>query len=450
MTQVNAYNGRVDLVLGLGAVAIVLVVGFQVWSASRARRNEDAAHAKHQQVVERNIQPPSLHPLVNLGACIGSGACVTSCPEKDVLAIIDGKARITNPTACIGHGECLRACPVDAISLVLGTEKRGVDIPLLATDFQTNVPGLYIIGELGGMGLIYNAMTQGLQCASAILKAPPAKIDGVHQLVIVGAGPAGFATALAALEAKLDFVIVDQESLGGTVLHYPRQKIVMTRPVELPLYGKLKLTEVSKESLLAVWEQILVKTGLKVATGVRVDDVKRGADGIFELTTSTGPLRTQRVVLALGRRGSPRKLGVPGEELSKVCYRLLEPENYKGAHCLVVGGGDAAVEAAIALGDAGATVHLAHRGEVFDRIKPKNQEKLDASCGAGKVTLLLEAKAQQIRTDSVALEVGGKAREVKNDYVLIFAGGVLPTAFLEKAGVQVMTMKGEAFAPANR
>ncbi len=438
-----------DLVLALGGVAIVVVVGIQLWSSSRARRKEAEAHAQHQQVVARDVQPPSLHPEVDLGACIGSGACVTSCPEKDVLAVLDGKARLVNPTACIGHGECLRACPVDAIKLVLGTEKRGVDIPLLATDFQTNVPGLYVVGELGGMGLIYNAMTQGLQCMRAVLKQLPPKAAGVHQVAIVGAGPAGLAAGLAALEAKLDFVIVDQESVGGTVLHYPRHKIVMTRPVELPLYGKLKVTEVSKEALLATWEEILKKTGLAVRTGVRVDEVKPGADGAFELATSAGPIRAQRVLLAMGRRGTPRKLGVPGEELAKVCYRLLEPENYRATHCLVVGGGDAAVEAAISLGEAGATVHLAHRGEAFDRIKPKNQQKLDAAAQAGRVTVLLEAQARQIRADAVALEVGGAAREVKNDYVLIFAGGVLPTAFLEKAGVQVKTMKGEAYAPAN-
>jgi thioredoxin reductase (NADPH) len=440
----------VELVLGLGALAIVLVVGFQLWSARKAGQKEQMAAERHAQVLERNVQPVSLHPAVNLGACIGSGACVTSCPEKDVIAVIDGKAQLVNPTACIGHGACLRACPVDAITLVLGTEKRGVDIPLLATDFQTNVPGLFIVGELGGMGLIYNAMTQGLQCMRSILSAPPPKTPGVHQVVVVGAGPAGLAASLAALEAKLDFAVVDQESVGGTVLHYPRNKIVMTRPVELPLYGKLKVTEVSKEALLGTWNDILQKTGLTVKTQVRVDEVKMGADGIFDLTTSTGPMRAHRVVLALGRRGTPRKLGVPGEELSKVVYRLLEPENYKGSHCLVIGGGDAAIEAAIALGEAGATVHLAHRGDVFDRIKPKNQQKLDASTGAGKVKLLLKAQTKQIRPDAVALEVGGAAQEVKNDFVLIFAGGVLPTAFLEKAGVQVKTMKGEAYAPANR
>ncbi len=438
-----------DLVLALGAAAILLVVGLQVWSASKARKAEDAAHQKHQKNVERNVQPVSLHPRVDLGACIGSGACVTSCPEKDVLAVIDGKAKLVNPTACIGHGECLRACPVEAIQLVIGTEKRGVDIPLLATDFQTNVPGLYIVGELGGMGLIYNAMTQGLQCLKALASSAPPRADGVHQVAIVGAGPAGLAAALGALDAKLDFVLLDQESVGGTVLQYPRHKIVMTKPVELPLYGKLKVTEVRKEALLEVWNDILAKTGLEVRTGIRVDDVKLAADGTFELGTSKGPIRAQRVVLAMGRRGTPRKLGVPGEELPKVCYRLLEPEEYAGTKCLVVGGGDAAVEAAMALGEAGATVHLVHRGKVFDRIKPKNQERLDAAIAARRVEVLLEAQTKLIRADAVTVDVGGVPRELPNDYVLIFAGGVLPTAFLEKAGVKVKTMKGEAYAPAN-
>src|SRR6185436_7036867 len=161
----------VELVLGIGAAVIVVIVAYQLFSARKQAKHEEAAHERHQLVVERKIDPMSLHPAVNEGACIASGACVTSCPEKDVLAVIDGKARLVNPTACIGHGACLRACPVDAITLVLGTEKRGVDIPLLATDFQTNVPGLYIVGELGGMGLIYNAMTQGLQCLEAIARA---------------------------------------------------------------------------------------------------------------------------------------------------------------------------------------------------------------------------------------------------------------------------------------
>ena len=371
------------------------------------------------------------------------------CPEVDVLGLIDGKARLVNPTACIGHGECMRACPVDAIELIIGTAQRGVDIPLLETDFSTNVPGLYIVGELGGMGLIYNAMTQALQCMKALKKQVPPASEGVHQVVIVGAGPAGLAASLAALDAKLDAVTVDQETLGGTVLQYPRHKIVMSRPVDLPLYGKLKVTTVSKEALLEKWQEIVDKTGVKVRTKVRVDAVTKRDDELFEVKTSEGVLLAHRVVLAMGRRGTPRKLGVPGEDLSKVTYRLLEPESYAGRKCLVVGGGDSAVEAAIALGEAGATAHLSYRGTAFSRIKPKNQKRLDEAVLAKRVELLLESNVKQVEESSVRLEMKGEPVELANDFVLVFAGGVLPTKFLQAAGVEVKTFRGERFAPAN-
>jgi thioredoxin reductase (NADPH) len=307
------------------------------------------------------------------------------------------------------------------------------------------------VGELGGMGLVYNATTQAMQAIRAIGKAPPPRKDGVLQVVIVGLGPAGLAASLACMEQGLHFATLEQEDLGGTVLHYPRHKIIMTKPVTLPLYGPLKVSEVSKEALLAKWKDIVARTGLQpmLMTGVRVDKVVRGADGIFDLATSKGSVRSQRVVLAMGRRGTPRKLGIPGEELGKVTYRLLEPERYTGSHCLVVGGGDAAVEAAIALGEAKAHVTLSYRGTVFDRIKKKNQEYLDKAVAAKKVTLLLKSAPVEIQEKEVILEVDKEKQPLRNDYVLIFAGGVLPTAFLEAAGVEVHTFKGERYAPAN-
>jgi len=439
----------VELVLLLGGLAIALIVAFTIIGSLRSGKEEEKAREDFARTVERGVQPSSLYPKVDLDVCIGSGTCVEVCPETDVLGLIDGKARLVNPTACIGHGECMRACPVNAITLVLGTETRGVDIPLLSTDFSTNVPGLYIVGELGGMGLIYNACTQALQCMRGIVKESLPKVDGVHQVAIIGAGPAGLAASAAAVEAKLDYVTLDQESIGGTVLHYPRHKIVMTRPVEFPIYGKVKVDTIKKEDLLGVWQDIIAKTGVQVRTQTRVERVKKTDDGIFEIHTSQGVLRSQRVVLAMGRRGSPRKLGVPGEDLGKVCYRLLEPENYSGKRCLVVGGGDSAIEAALALAEAGAAVHLAHRRKVFDRIKPKNQSRLDEAIAAKSLTVLLEASPTEIGAERVKLDVAGAATEIDNDFVLVFIGGVLPTKFLEEAGVQVGTFKGEAFAPAN-
>ncbi|MEO0600062.1 MAG: NAD(P)-binding domain-containing protein, partial [Myxococcota bacterium] len=415
---VSAIGGL--LVGGLALIAVVAVV--QGLSARRRslRARDDLADAE-----AKGALPPSLHPRIDLGRCIGSGSCVTACPENDVLAVLDGKAQVVNPTSCIGHGECLRACPVDAIELVLGNEKRGVDIPLVATDFQTNVPGLYVVGELGGMGLVHNAMTQALQCVEGLrATVGPAQV-GRRQLVIVGAGPAGLAAALAAKEAELDFVVVDQHAVGGSVLHYPRHKIVMTRPVTLPLYGRLRVTEVRKEALLEAWHDIIERTGLEVRGGVRVDAVEPDPDGGFVVQTSEGPLAAERVILAMGRRGTPRKLGVPGEEQGKVVYRLIEPEAYADQRCLVVGGGDAAVEAAVTLGDVGADVALAHRRSVFDRIKRKNQERLDEAVSAGRVTLFTDTTVSAIGTDTVDLQVEGVARTLPNDRVLVFAGGVL-------------------------
>lgn len=434
-------------------VALMAVGVAILWSGmagARQKKSEKVARDKYAQATARGALPPSLHPKIDLDVCVGTGACAAVCPEKDVIAVLDGKARVVNPTNCIGHGECMAACPVDAIRLVIGSEKRGVDIPVVAGDFQTSVPGLFIVGELGGMGLIYNAVTQGVQCVRGFAKEVPAAADGVHQVLVVGAGPAGLASTLAAMEAGLDAVCVDQEDAGGTILQYPRRKIVMTRPFELPIYGKVMLNEVSKESLLELWEAVMAKTGLKVRAKVNVDAISRGEDGVFSVKTSAGEMKALRVVLAIGRRGTPRKLGVPGEAGSNVAYRLLEPENYADTRCLVVGGGDAAVEAAMSLGDAGATaVRLSYRKDAFGRIKPKNQERLDAAVQAGRVELVMSSTAKEIRPDGVTLDVGGQAQEIDNDYVFVFAGGVLPTKFLEASGVEVKTFKGEEFAPAN-
>ncbi len=432
--------------LGLVAVAVIwsLVAGV------KQKKSEAKARADYAMATSRGALPPSLHPKIDLDVCSGTGACATVCPEKDVIAVLDGKARVVNPTNCIGHGECMAACPVDAIRLVIGSDRRGVDIPVVAGDFQTNVPGLFIVGELGGMGLIYNAVTQGVQCVRGFAKGVPAASEGVHQVLVVGAGPAGLASTLACMEADLDVVCLDQEDAGGTILQYPRRKIVMTRPFELPIYGRVMLNEVSKESLLELWERVMAQTGLSVRAKVKVESMARDDDGVFVVQTSAGEIKAHRVVLAIGRRGTPRKLGVPGEDGANVAYRLLEPENYANTRCLVVGGGDAAVEAAMSLGDAGATaVRLSYRRDSFGRIKPKNQERLDAAVAAGTVELVMSSTAKEIRSDGVTMDVSGEPQELDNDYVFVFAGGVLPTKFLEASGVEVRTFKGEEFAPAN-
>jgi thioredoxin reductase len=314
---------------------------------------------------------------------------------------------------------------------------------MLGSDYQTNVSGLYIAGELGGMGLIHNAVNQGTQAMRAIresLRAAPAPA-GVESVLIVGAGPAGLAAALQAKALGLAFALVDQEQVGGALRSFPRQKLVMTAPVHWPIYGKVKLRRTTKEALLELWQEIIQKTGITVEEGVKVHGIARQGE-LFAVETSSGSRRAQRVLLAIGRRGTPRKLGVPGESLDKVTYRLIEPEQYRGQRCLVVGGGDSAVETALMLArEPGTTVTLVHRGERFDRIKPDNHDALEKAQAERKLEVRLGARPVEITAEAVALEGGAR---VPNDYLFVCIGGELPTAWLSKVGIEVATLHGEA------
>ena len=410
---------------------------------ARTQRRHERVHARTTTL--GHTEPASLHPRIDEHKCICTGACITVCPEKDVLGMIDGKPKLIRPSACIGHGECLRACPVDAIELVIGSEKRGVDLPLLGKDFQTNVPGLYIAGELGGMGLIHNAVNQGAQAMRAIAtsleRAPGA--GEVHDVLIVGAGPAGLSAALQAKASGLRYRLLDQETLGGALRSFPRQKVVMTAPVDLPLYGKVKLRRTTKEALLELWEEIARKTGVAVDTA-KVEHIV-ASEGAFTVETSGGASRARRVLLAVGRRGTPRKLGVPGETLPKVTYKLIEPEQYRGTACLVVGGGDSAVETALLLArEPDTKVTLVHRGSAFDRCKPENHDALEKARESRAIDVRLDSSPAEIAADHVLVRGAAGTVRVPNDFVFVCIGGELPSAWLRKMGIEVKTLRGEA------
>lgn len=404
------------------------------------RRRELASVAVLKQSVETGMtEPPSLHPVVNPELCCGAGACVRACPEQ-ALGIVNGKAQLINPTVCIGHGACAASCPVEAIKLVFGTERRGMEIPYVKPSFETNLRGVYIAGELGGMGLVRKAAEQGRQAMESIAKGCSG--GDVLDVVIVGAGPAGISATLGAMEKKLRFVTLEQEdSLGGTVYHYPRNKIVMTQPVVLPLVGKARLGEISKESLLAFWQDIVDRYRLKIEFGQRVEKVTAVENG-FVVKTDRAEYTTRAVLLAIGRRGTPRKLGVPGEELPKVVYRLIDPEQYRNRHVLVVGGGDSAIEAAVAIAaEAGSSVTLSYRGEAFGRVKQRNRERLAEAGEKGRLRVLLGSKVQRIEAESVYLECGETVK-LANDAVIVCAGGILPTPMLKEMGIRVETKFG--------
>jgi len=391
------------------------------------------------------FEPVSLHPVVDSNSCIQTGACIAACPEKDILGIIDGKATPVNASRCVGHGACFHACPTEAISLCIGTEKRGVDLPHVNQDFETNVPGIFIAGELGGMGLIKNSVEQGKQAVENITKKIKGKHTADYDLIIIGAGPAGIAASLTAKKLSLKFLTLEQDSLGGTVFTFPRSKIVMTSAMDLPLHGKVKLFETSKPELLKLWEEVLKKNEITIQENQKVEEIEQ-ENGNFKTTVIGGKEYSSRaVLLAIGRRGSPRKLNVPGEESTKVAYRLLEPELINRKDILVVGGGDSAIESALLLADDN-KVLLSYRKDVFNRLKAKNKTKIEDAIEQGKIEVKFNSNILAIDGDAISLKVEGdkEVHRIKNDLVFIFAGGELPTQFLQKAGIQITKKFGEA------
>ncbi|HET7364130.1 MAG TPA: NAD(P)-binding domain-containing protein [Burkholderiales bacterium] len=409
----------------------------------RRRRHERESRERLTEAVSSGLnEPASLHPRIDPVRCLGSAACVSACPEK-AIGIIDGKAQLVNAAACIGHGACKAACPHDAIELVFGTSKRGMDIPMVKPNFETNVPGLFIAGELGGMGLIRKAVEQGRQAIESIARR--ARGGETYDVVIVGAGPAGISASLAAMEKRLRYVTVEQEeSFGGTVYHYPRNKVVMTAPVQLPIVGKMSFGEVGKEALLAFWQDVAKRTGIKVNFYERLEKVEPSGER-FVVHTSKQQYRTRSVLLAIGRRGTPRKLGVTGEDQAKVVYRLIDPEQYRGKHVLIVGGGDSALEAALACAEQpGTRVTLSYRGDAFSRVKQKNRERLQQAPATRSLQVLLSSNVVRIGPASVVLDKDGEKLELKNDAVIVCAGGILPTPMLKEMGVQVDTKFGTA------
>ena len=417
----------------------LFLVGPLLLHIRRTHRREQAALAAAERGKLHSSGPRAQHPHIDISHCIGCGACVDVCPEGNVLAVIAGKAAIINGHKCIGHGLCADVCPVGAIEIVMADPSVSADMPRLSREFETNVPGLFIIGELGGLALIKNAVNQGRECMDTIARrvASRPSLPGVLDVCIVGAGPAGLSASLRAVERALSFVTLEQEELGGTVAKYPRQKLVMTSPVEFPLHGKFKKMEISKEELLKFWAAVVERETLEGPhpgeggshrAGIRRHaphhEARRGRIGPGTWS-SPSAVAARRASWASQGRNSPRS-----------CTALIEAEAYVNSKILVVGGGDSAVEAALGLAyQKGNQVTLSYRQAEFSRIKERNAQKLREATQGKKLRVLFNSQPTEVREKSVLISTDGTVTELPNDWMWVFAGGEPPNALLQKFGV---------------
>jgi thioredoxin reductase len=388
----------------------------------------------------RSLHPEGkkMYPAINRAVCVGCGACAQSCREKDVLAVINGKSTLVNPLACRGEGDCERNCVTGGLKLVEHGCKLKVSVPWTDEHFESNIKGVYIVGSLTGAALIKEAINQGRSAVNHIMKGvvPP----NLPTVLVVGAGPAGLSAMLSCRKFGLPVLCFEKERTANTIRNFPKKKFVMAEPLELPLVGPLWVGDTTREKLLESWDGILDKAGACIATGSRLEMIAR-KDGRFRVTISGQVHDCDKVILALGNRGVPRKLGIPGEDGANVFYNLLEASEFSGSTVTVTGAGDSAIEAALALQKNGCRVTLVVRGDGFPKAKARNVERIGRAIAGGEISAHFNSRLLAISDHFVVFtNAEGSVRQA-NDTVFVLVGGELPFDLLQRIGIEIVEME---------
>jgi NosR/NirI family transcriptional regulator, nitrous oxide reductase regulator len=310
--------------------------------------------------------------------------------------------------------------------------------PAVDDRMESNVRGIYVVGELAGAPVVKLAMEQGYKVAEYISSKPDARSNdpAVYDILVIGAGASGLNAALEAQKHGLRVLVLEKSHLGNTIDELPDGKIIYTEPNDRPVSGSLWLEEVTKEELVKRWRTDIGQSGLDVRQGEGVTSIQRRSDSGFDVTTSKAAYRARRIIVAIGKSGTPRKLEVPGENSDRVHYRLFHPKTYAGQNVLVVGGGNSAVEAAVSLSDV-ARVTLSYRGSSFYRVSKHNERKLKEAVAAGSLEVILNSNVKQFTGDTYSLETNGVISERPFDHAFILVGSEPPTGFLHSIGLRL-------------
>lgn len=442
----DAFNYQALLIVISLFLVLVVVLPF-VWK--EIRKKKEAGKLMNRiipvnQLSEEEIagietvhpEGKKLHPVINQSICVGCSTCVLSCKSSGALYLINGKSTLVNPFACQSHGECEKQCPTGALQLVEYGKKMKVKIPETGDHYQSSIPGIYVVGALTGAGLIKEAINQGRAAVNHIMR--DVFPDNLPRVAVIGAGPAGLSAFLSCRKFGLPTFCLEKDKTANTIRNFPKKKILMAEPLDMPIYGPLWVGDTTREELLEAWDRILEKTGVTITTGKQLEDIE-GSDGDFRVIAGGGQYPCQKVILALGNRGVPRKLHVPGEEDNEnVYYTLLDAEDFAGSEVTITGAGDSAVEAALSLQQQNCRVRIVVRGEGFPRIKAKNREKILKSIQQNQIIAHFNSKISAFEKDAVQIQgTDSRIARYKSNHHFIMIGGEPPFQLLEKLGIAI-------------